>query len=103
VDTHRNGEETGGPTTDLHESSCPQNHSIFDHNIISFEVISPWVLHREPGMVISTTTHGFKYQKHTLVDTGVLHPEKFHEACGGEDDVAENKGSGITTEVGTEE
>jgi len=33
----------------------------------------------------------------------VLHPEKFHEACGGEDDVAENKGSGITTEVGTEE
>lgn len=38
-----------------------------------------------------------------MVDAGVLNPEKLHEPSGGEDDIAENKGSGIMTQVCTEE
>jgi len=39
----------------------------------------------------------------TIVNSGVLNPEKLHEPSGGEDDIAENKGNGIMTQVSAEE
>lgn len=54
-------------------------------------------------MAISTTARSFKHRKCTVVNPGVLNPEKFHEPSGGEDDIAENKGSGIMTQMSTKE